>query len=174
MKHYVGWLAFTLIAGALFFLPCLGAVSADSPQAVYSAYVNRVYDGDTLGVTDGHGKYHKLRLASIDAPELRQPWGTEARAYLTLKISKRVITVIPYGRDKYDREIATVVFRDENINKHMLEKGLAWHYKAFSRNPEYNLVETMSKNERRGLWSSYKPTPPWVWREKHTNNYGDR
>lgn len=171
MNKYVGLFALALGAGALFFLPSLGHSSSDDAQALYVARVNHVYDGDTLAVQDGHGYHHRIRLASIDAPELKQPWGIEARAYLATKINQRYVTVKLLTKDKYGREIANVFYHDEDINRHMVEKGLAWHYKDFDHNPEYGAVELESRKEHRGLWCSYKPMEPWVWREKYPNKW---
>ena len=38
----------------------------------------RVLDGDSVVLRDEHGSLHKIRLAGIDAPESRQPFGQQA------------------------------------------------------------------------------------------------
>jgi transposase len=48
----------------------------------YQAKVVSVHDGDAITVLDDDEEQHKIRLASIDAPELRQPYGRAARQEL--------------------------------------------------------------------------------------------
>jgi len=36
-----------------------------------------VHDGDTITVLDADKKQHKIRLAGIDAPEIKQAFGTK-------------------------------------------------------------------------------------------------
>ena len=59
------------------------AVSA-AAAADMSGTVTRVTDGDSVVVTIDGGRY-TLRLADVDAPELRQAGGVEARAALAGK-----------------------------------------------------------------------------------------
>lgn len=167
MKRYASLIALALGATALFFLPGTDSSAAYGSEGLYTARVEHVYDGDTLEVKDGHGYGHRIRLASVDAPELKQPWGVEARAYLTSKINQRYVTVKPMGKDLYKREVANIYYHDEDVNKNMLEMGLAWHYKMYSYNPEYATVEQQSRKEHQGLWSEHNPVEPWIWRQQH-------
>ncbi len=44
--------------------------------------VVKITDGDTLYVLDANHKQHKIRLAGIDAPERKQPYGLVCRTRL--------------------------------------------------------------------------------------------
>lgn len=51
-------------------------------EAGYQAVVSEVQDGDSVIVLR-NGSHETIRLAEVDAPELPQPYGSEARAYVT-------------------------------------------------------------------------------------------
>ena len=111
---------------------------AESPQAhlyIYSAKITGVYDGDTvtadidlgLGIWK-HGE--KLRLARIDAPEVRgdeRPDGIRSRDFLRAKVlSKEVrIQTIKDRKGKYGRYVAEIWLDDTNLNDLMVEDGFA-------------------------------------------------
>jgi endonuclease YncB( thermonuclease family) len=61
-------LPFTFLAVLLFF-------SNPSIAATLQGRVVAIADGDTLTVLDSTKNQHKIRLAGIDAPEKRQPYG---------------------------------------------------------------------------------------------------
>ena len=50
--------------------------------------IAKIIDGDTINVvSDKYKKPLRIRLACIDAPELSQSWGVEAKAFLKYIIS---------------------------------------------------------------------------------------
>ena len=68
----------------------LAASAIEATSALYGT-VTKVHDGDTLSVLTTDGRTLTIRLSDIDAPELAQPFGPEARAQLArLVLSKRV------------------------------------------------------------------------------------
>ena len=50
-----------------------------------------VHDGDTLTAVDASNTQHKVRLAGIDAPETKQPFGTKARERLAELTLRKVV-----------------------------------------------------------------------------------
>ena len=66
---------------------CLG-VRAETLLGVVVA----VSDGDTVTVRDDKQQTHKIRLAGIDAPETRQPYGDRSRQSLIELAHKAGIT----------------------------------------------------------------------------------
>ena len=48
----------------------------------FSGQVVRIADGDTITVLDANKTQHKIRLAGIDAPERKQPYGEASRKHL--------------------------------------------------------------------------------------------
>ena len=59
------------------------ALSAAASAAELTGKVVGVSDGDTVTVLDGAHEQHRIRLAGIDAPEKRQPYGERAKQYLS-------------------------------------------------------------------------------------------
>ena len=102
----------------------------------------KIYDGDTITVVIDLGfgvtKKEKLRLASIDAPELRgdeRPAGLKSRDWLRAKIQSAVEDntdiIIKTFRDrkgKYGRYIAEIYIDGVNINQQMITEGYAVAY----------------------------------------------
>ena len=101
----------------------------------YKAYVTKVYDGDTITCTIDLGfgvllKDRKIRLANIDAPELRgisNHKGILSRDFLRDKILGKEI-VIKTEKDKtgkYGRYIGEIYLKGQNINKLLVKEKLA-------------------------------------------------
>ena len=59
--------------------------------------VQNVHDGDTVTIVDKSGHVEKIRLADIDAPEYRQPYGKTARQSLAQKLKNEFIDMTPTG-----------------------------------------------------------------------------
>ncbi len=99
----------------------------------YNAHVEYVYDGDTITVDVELGftisKEEKLRLARIDAPELRgaeRPQGLIARDALRELIDGKDITFTNEGTGKYGRTIAEVYIDDTiNVSDWLVRNGYA-------------------------------------------------
>src|SRR5262245_50690733 len=71
--------------------------------------------GEVVGVTDGDNitvlvDRHpiKVRLAEIDAPETRQPWGNRAKQALSAKVFGQMVQLEVVGIDHYGRTLAKV------------------------------------------------------------------
>jgi len=47
----------------------------------------------------------------------------------------------------------------------LVESGLAWHYTAYSDDPELALAEEAAEEANRGIWSLANPLPPWRLKE---------
>lgn len=92
------------------------------PAYTYSARVLAVHDGDTFTVRVDLGFRAgldlELRIADVDAPELRHPGGREARAYLAALTAGALVTVTTHktraGADvrSFVRYVADVTLAD--------------------------------------------------------------
>ena len=71
--------------------------------------VRRVIDGDTFEIVDAGGIRTRVRLRRVNAPELDEPGGPEARDALIQKYEGRRIKIKPYARDRYGRLIAEII-----------------------------------------------------------------
>lgn len=128
----------------------------------------RVQDGDSLITPDNR----HIRLLCIDAPEIGQTHGVEAKSFLE-KLVKDGGVVFAKDIDQYGRLLAIVVVdtggKQIIVNHEMLRQGHAWVYRKFSGScglPEDQLyaMERKARKEKRGLWQFRDPTPPWKWR----------
>src|SRR5688500_8199071 len=90
--------------------------------------VVRVVDGDTLWLQpDGSGrKPLKLRLVDIDAPERCQEGGTASTRALASRVLNQRVTAEIRARDDYQRELARVLVRGDDVNAWMVAQGMAW------------------------------------------------
>lgn len=130
-------------------------------NSINSATVSKVVDGDTIVL--GNGTI--VRLKHIDAPEYDQPWGDKATEFVRQKALNEKVTLKCYGKDKYGRTLAEVILPNgKNLNEMLVFEGLAWHYKRFSRNRHYRLLEADARHCKRGLWSGSRVIAPWDWR----------
>ena len=98
----------------------------------YNAYVKYIYDGDTITVDIdlgfGISKEDKIRLARIDAPEMRgteRPDGIISRDALRELIDKKTIRFEDLGRGKYGRIIGEVYFGTINISDWLVANSYA-------------------------------------------------
>jgi endonuclease YncB( thermonuclease family) len=124
-----------------------------------------VTDGDTLTLLTQNRRV-KVRLASIDAPEMRQSWGKKSRRALSgLCRGKRAVVLI-WGYDRYRRAIGDVSCNGVPASARQVEAGMAWVYPKYNRNAELLALEEQARRARRGLWSSRKPIPPWKFRNR--------
>jgi len=125
-----------------------------------------ISDGDTITVLDAHKEKHKIRLSGIDAPESKQAFGSKAKQALGERIGERNVVVEWKEKDRYGRIVGDVSLGDRNINLEMVEAGMAWHYKRYSKSKELAAAEELARKERRGLWVDKEPEPPWEFRKK--------
>jgi len=139
-------------------------ISHDCYSQTYTGTIISVTDGDTYIFQTEHGSL-KIRSEGIDAPETVQPYGKEATAFMEQYLNKEAL-VIANGLDRYGRTIGTLIIDEEDINLSMLQSGLAWFYKAYSDNIEYQEADSTARALNQGLWAEDAPVPPWQWRNK--------
>lgn len=127
-----------------------------------------ITDGDTIKVLDHQNQQHKIRLASIDAPERKQPYGLKSKQMLSDLLGKERVTLDCPSRDLYKRLICTVWLDGIDVNRRMVKQGGAWVYRKYYKGSEYYLAEEGAKESGAGLWntSEYASVPPWEWRKR--------
>jgi endonuclease YncB( thermonuclease family) len=109
-----------------------------------------------------------VRLANIDAPEISQPFGKQARKLATDLALKKTVRVDYAFKDKYGRLIGELFLPEGNLlNEEMLKAGLAWHYKV--KHPQSTFLEQLEYKaweKKLGLWVQDTPIPPWEFRRE--------
>ncbi len=148
------------LASAAF--PLLLAVP--SAHADVLARVVSVHDGDTLTVLIER-KQVKVRLTDIDAPELRQPFGTRSKQSLSELCFGKVAALDVRGQDRYKRSLARVTCDGTDANAEQVRRGFAWTYTRYARaDSPLHAIEGEARAAQRGLWAEVAPIPPWSWR----------
>ena len=130
----------------------LTALTGQAAPGPLEGKVTRVIDGDSLWVEPpAPAAPVELRLEGIDAPEICQAWGPEAKQALAELVQGRQVSITTVGRDSYGRMLGTVYLDTRNINKLMVQEGHAWstRYK-YDRGP-YVADERMAKALSRGF-----------------------
>lgn len=124
-----------------------------------------IADGDTLTMRcDDHTV--KVRLAEIDAPEKRQPWGTRSREALAALCFQHQAMLRPEKLDRYGRTVGRVECSGRDASLAQAEAGLAWAYTRYLTDARIAEAEGIARTARRGLWGDPSPLPPWEWRHK--------
>jgi endonuclease YncB( thermonuclease family) len=127
-----------------------------------------VSDGDSLSVRCGAHQPERVRVAVIDAPELRQPFGTRSRENLDRLCYRQKARLYVLGHDTYGRTLANVYCGGQNIAVSQVRAGLAWVYAPRTgQHPQLTAMQLHARAEHRGLWEQKHPTPPWVYRQQH-------
>lgn len=144
-----------------------GAIAATSPCAAdrvdERATVRKVYDGDTVELTDGR----HVRFIGINTPELAhedkpiEPFAEEARRVLEAALEKDHTVFLRYDAERLDvhqRTLAHLYLSDHrSIEAMLLEQGLAFWiaippglYDAEC----YRAREQHARSAKRGIWSN--------------------
>lgn len=161
-------------------MPARRRASAKSGRS-YTGTVSKVYDGDTLHVIDGDGAKHKIRMAYIDAPEMKQAYGTHSRDNLRAAAEGRKVSVRVFDTDRYQREVAQVSVGKTDLNLMQVQDGAAWHYKSYAKEQQdkadfadYADAQIQAERERKGLWKAKNPQAPWAYRRAGRNGGGNK
>ncbi|MEM8794084.1 MAG: thermonuclease family protein [Pseudomonadota bacterium] len=135
--------------------------SADSGKAI-------VIDGDSILINQ-----IEYRLHGIDTPETAQTcrnrrggrWDCGAAATNRLKqlIEGRLVSCEPREIDQYGRTIAVCRTNEGELNKRLIEEGLAWAFVKYSK--DYIVEEAVARKAEIGVWQA-ENMPPWEFREK--------
>lgn len=136
--------------------------------------VEIVNDGDTVTCRTTEGREVRVRLVGIDAPELDQPRGREARAALAAKLGGGVVRVAGAARDQHGRLLGTLFVEDRDLNREMVADGWAWAFTGFAEDDDLAAAESAARQARRGLWADPQPLPPARWRELHPSHVAPR
>lgn len=142
--------------------------SQELPDEVYSARVSRVFDGDTLWVKPLQGgRYRKLRLDGIDAPEICQRGGEASRDVLARRVLNQVVEVRVRSQDDYGRGIARIEHEGDDVAAWLVGNGHAWSYRWRRGLGPFSAEEAAAKERGRGLFAEAAPELPRDFRKRH-------
>ena len=152
-------------SAALFLLLTLAA-TAGAEMLDGRAY--RVVDGDTLMVLDSANRQREIRLFGIDAPEITQAFGQNARTALSALAANQGLSA--ECRKLGAKDVCRVRIGGKDIALELLRAGMAWwnpqhaSLQTDQERADYQQAEFNAKIRRFGLWSAKNPVPPWQWR----------
>jgi len=148
-----------------------GTASAES----FNGVVSYVTDGDTLWVRPvSGGPAWQVRLEGIDAPEICQASGIEARAALAARVLHRRVQVALTTQDSYQRWLGRVSLDDQDVGEWLVRHGHAWSYRFKSDRGPYGAFEARARQARIGLWQDADAMPPRRFRQAHGSCHPDR
>ena len=139
-----------------------GAATVDGPSA-QTYRVIELDDGDSFDVVGPTGGLITVRMAQVDAPELSECLGQDAKAWLTSRILDRDVTLEPTtdgpDEDQYGRKVREVWLDGQSLNVEIVRAGYATHFASFaSEDPDLAVrIEAAEEEARaagRGLWST--------------------
>ena len=151
-------------------LYALAACGADGLAAELEGRVVGVRDGDTVDVLTAADVQVRVRLAGIDAPEMGQAFGHAAKQALSELAYRQMARVEWSKKDNYGRVVGKLLVRGADVNLQLIQRGLAWHYKAYAGDQSvadrkrYAAAEAVARAQRVGLWREPNPVPPWRFR----------
>jgi micrococcal nuclease len=122
-----------------------------------------VADGDTITVIRANQTKLRIRMVGIDAPETPkgtkfpgQPYGKEAEAYLKQLVEGKRVKVEIYAVDRYKRLLSVIFLDGKDINRAMLEAGLAEVYRGPESDnpykPQYQAAEEAARSTKKNIW----------------------
>lgn len=127
-----------------------------------------ITDGDTFTCLTAQHQQLKVRMAEIDTPERRQPYGEKAKQALADLVHGKQVSLQVAGKDRYQRTVARVHQGQVDVNRELVSRGAAWVYRQYNRDKSLLLVEANAKAARRGLWAlpEAQRIEPWKWRRR--------
>jgi len=134
-----------------------------APLAAHAYKVVSVADGDSMTLLVGQSRL-KLRLAGIDAPEIKQAFGLQARQSLLQLCSGKDVQYDAKAIDSYDRTVATVRCNGIDASQAQVERGMAWA--TAKKGSDLKMLEATARDEKTGLWSDPHPVAPWLYRRR--------
>nr|WP_295930817.1 thermonuclease family protein [uncultured Dyadobacter sp.] len=137
--------------------------NTDLPNPL-KAEVIGIQDGDTIelkfiysGRKAGRrmGKNVRIRFLHINCPERSMPFYSNAKQFTASQCFRKTVSIRHKGEfDKYGRLLGEIVLPNGQVlNKELVKKGLAVHFKKYSSDQEYARLEVIAKKQKIGIWS---------------------
>lgn len=134
--------------------------------AEISCRVVGVSDGDTFTCLTAEKRHVKVRMAEIDTPESKQPYGTRARHALSDLVFGKDVKLVVQDTDRYGRTVARAYAGTTDVNAALVSQGAAWVYRQYSKDRSLIGLEDQARSAKRGLWAlpESERMKPWEWR----------
>ena len=121
-----------LLAGTI----ALGLAFAASQASAWPATAEACHDGDTCTVISDSGQRVTIRLHGVDASELDQPYGAQARPLINSLVAGQRVEVRPTGELSYGRSVADIVLPSgRDVSTTLVASGAAWVEQRWNHTP---------------------------------------
>jgi endonuclease YncB( thermonuclease family) len=167
--------------------------AVQTPVMVWQGRVSWVSDGDTVWVAPLQGDARKVRLLGIDAPEICQPHGPQAKAALETLVLGKVVTVQGRQVDDYGRLLAKIYLteashtpnaaspadldhpghqgvvpnRSLDVGRWLVQRGHAWAGRFRNASGSYGADEQQARQLGLGLFAQPDVELPRTFRRRH-------
>lgn len=168
---FVACVVCKIVAGGYFWLSSengLNAKTNSQPNSQISG-IATVTDGDSLKI----GKYVKIRLFGIDAPEYNQTCqNSQNRAYqcgqmakdaLFQMVNNKKVSCKAVATDKYNRILAICFLDGLNLNQWLVLEGYAF---AYRNHKGFRGFEQQAKRNKKGIFQG-DAQYPWEFRAEN-------
>ena len=146
----------------LLILPCL---SAKADKLEYC------HDGDTCRIKTDQDVI-KVRLSGIDAPEIKQPLGKDARDFMNNQLRGKNLKLECTGKS-WDRKVCAIFADGSDVQEKIVRVGLAREYRQYSGG-KYSTAEAYAKGNGLGIWGLKNKTSPYCSRKRNSKKQSCR
>lgn len=153
--------------------------SLSEPVRTWTIKAGSVHDGDTFRAISLTGEEIRVRLACVDAPELKQAGGIESRDFLRKMLPDDQEVILSIAEtDRFGRSVAEVFVPTDNpeievaVNGEMVLAGHAHFYERYKSACPDNAeqmahLESLAQDGKLGVWASGNPEKPWDFRRRN-------
>ncbi len=136
----------------------------DQNAEILIGKASQIMEGDTFKLDVLGATETTIRLVGVDAPELDQPFGNEARIWLTEKTDGQILRVELKDKDQEGRSLGDVYIGARWLNHELLIAGLAWHEVKSSQDIRLAQAQLEARSKFAGIWRSASLVAPWDYR----------
>lgn len=141
------------------------ALTGTAQAKTISGRVVSIADGDTLTILAAGNKQERIRLAEIDAPESRQPFGQRSKQALVRMCGGKQAVAHVTDTDRYGRNIGRVVCDGVDTTVEQVKLGMAWVYDGYVKDRSLYQLQDKARKSKTGLWADPHAVKPWEWRK---------
>jgi micrococcal nuclease len=106
-----------------------------------------VQDGDTLKLCNGQ----KIQLFGINAPEVQQPFGPDAREHLKAMVIDKEVDISGCMSRGWYRKMCNVTMSGKDLQAEMVKMGYAFDFSKYSGG-KYQQLQNEAKQGKMGMW----------------------
>lgn len=156
----------TTCALAVLLLATWGLAAA-APAVPVEGTVSKVIDGDTLWFAVPGKAPLVVRLRDIDAPEICQPWGDQAKRALAELALHKAAVLRSVARDAHGRTLGSLAVDGVDVGPLLVAEGHAWSTRTRHDRGPLVKQERMARALGRGLHAAGGAVMPRDFRQAH-------